>query len=384
MKVYLDHAATTPLHPKVLERMLPFLKEEFGNPSSIHSYGRNAKVAIEETRELIADFINADAGEIYFTSGGTEANNFAVRGIADAEFNESKRNKVISSRMEHSCVKDSLKELNKNGFTIDYLSSQPDGTAAISEINGLTDNQVSLVTLIHTNNETGAVNEISKIHHSINNNNIFIHTDAVQSFGKTRIDVKDLNVHALSASAHKINGPKGIGFSFIKSGTPVTPLIFGGSQERRRRGGTENVAYIAGFAEAVKLAKLGMDENSKKISALKAFMIKGIESIDPEGIIINSTANSSPYILSVTFNGNLYRNDSEAMLIFLDINGVAASNGAACASGTLKPSHVILSMGKNLEDAKGTIRFSFGTGNNMEEISYALEVIKKMSIKFRK
>lgn len=384
MIVYLDHAATAQLHPKVLEKMLPYLKGEFGNASSIHSYGRKARVAVEEARETIASIINADAGEIYFTSGGTEANNFAVRGIAAAEFEETGKNKIITSKQEHSCVKDSIKELSKNGFTIEFISTEPDGTSAISEIDNLTGNNVSLVTLIHTSNETGTINNIPLLAEKIKNKGIHLHTDAVQSFGKMKIDVKELKVSSLCASAHKINGPKGTGFAYIKSGTPVSPLIWGGSQERNRRGGTENVAGIVGLAEAAKIAASEMDDNWNKVDELKRIMIQGISAIDPEGMTINSRENSSPYILSLTFDSRYYNNDAEAMLIFLDINGVAASNGAACTSGTLKPSHVILSMGKSLDDAKGTVRFSFGPQNNIAEISYALEVIKKMSLKFRK
>jgi cysteine desulfurase len=384
MRVYLDHAATTPLHPKVLEKMLPFLKEEFGNPSSIHTYGRNARVAIEEARETIASFINADAGEIYFTSGGTEANNFVVRGIAAAEYEETKRNKIITGKLEHACVKDSIKELSKNGFVIDFLPPQADGTSAISAIDEMLDNNISLVTLIHTNNETGSVNDIALLTQKIKDKDIYLHTDVVQCFGKDKIDVKELNADSLCASAHKINGPKGTGFAYIKSGTPVTPLIRGGSQERNRRGGTENVAGIAGFAEAVRIAKEEMTDNRNKVTGLKNVMLQGITSIDSAGMIINTKPDSSPYILSLTFDSRFYNNDPEAILIFLDINGVAASNGAACSSGTLRPSHVILSMGKSLEDAKGTIRFSFGAQNSIDEINYTLDVLQKMSLKFRK
>jgi cysteine desulfurase len=384
MKAYLDYAATTPLHPKVLEKMLPFLKDEFGNPSSIHSLGRNARVAVEEARETIASFINADAGEIYFTSGGTEANNFAVRGIAAAEYDESHKNKVITSKQEHSCVRDSVKELSKNGFVVDFLPPQADGTSGVSEISKLLDDKVSLVTAIHTNNETGAVNDIPLLAHELKDKQVYLHTDTVQSFGKIKIDVKELGADSLCASAHKINGPKGIGFAYIKSGTPATPLIRGGAQERNRRGGTENVANIVGFAEAVRIAGSEMESSREKVTMLKNAMAHGIKAIDSIGMTINSGLNSSPYILSLTFDSRYYNNDPEAILIFLDINGVAASNGAACSSGALKPSHVILSMGKSLEDAKGTVRFSFSARTATDEINYALDVLQKMSARFRK
>ena len=384
MRVYLDNAATTPIHPKVLEKMLPFLKEDFGNASSIHSFGRKGRVVIEEAREIIAGFLNADSGEIYFTSGGTEANNFTVRGIAKAEFKESGRKRIISSRQEHRCVKDSVKELKFEGYDTDYINTLPDGKTDIINSAPLITNDTSLITIIHTSNETGAVNDIKYIAGLLNNKDIYLHTDAVQSFGKTVIDVKELGISALTGSAHKINGPKGTGFAFIKSGTPVSPLIFGGAQERNRRGGTENVAGIAGLAEAVLLAKTSMNENWERVNALKSAMINGFQSIDKAGIQINSNPDSSPYILSVTFDSRFYKNDAEAMLMYLDINGVAVSNGAACSSGTYKPSHVILSMGKPIEDVNGTIRISFSADNNMDEINFALEVFKKMSLKFRR
>lgn len=384
MKVYFDHAATTPLHPKVLERMLPFLRDEFGNASSIHSKGRSARVVIEEARETVARFINADAGEIYFTSGGTEANNFTVRGIALAEFGVSKRNKIISTKLEHSCVRDSLKELSTHGFLIDFLRPLMEGISSIESIDDILTPQVSFISLIHTNNETGAVNDIRALANKVSGRNIYIHTDAVQAFGKCPLDVKELKVNSLTGSAHKINGPKGTGFAYVKSGTPVSPLIFGGFQERNRRGGTENVAGIVGFAEAVRIASVEMDENRNHIGKLKRSMIKGINSIDSTGIFINSPESSSPYILSITFDSRYYNNDAEAMLIYLDINGIAVSNGAACSSGTLKPSHVILGMGKSNADAAGTIRFSFSALNTTDEINYTLEILNKMSIKYRK
>lgn len=382
MKAYLDHAATTPLHPKVLERMLPFLKEEFGNASSIHSFGKNTRVAIEEARETIASFINADPGEIYFTSGGTEANNFIVRGIARAEFKESGRNKIISTRLEHSSVKDPVKELSFEGYPVEYLTPMPDTTSSPDSIIPLLDEKTSLVSVININNETGAANNLKSINEIIAGKNIFLHTDSVQAFGKFPINVRELGISAMTASAHKIMGPKGIGIAFIASGTPVAPLILGGSQERKRRGGTENPALIAGFAEAVKIACAGMKDNFNYVSSLKREMIKGINSIDNKGIEINSTPGSSPYILSITFKSGFYKNDTEAMLMYLDINGVAASSGAACSSGTLKPSHVIIASGKTEEEAAGTFRFSFGPSNTVDEICFALDVIKKMCGKF--
>ena len=384
MKVYFDYAATTPVHPKVFEKMKPFLMEDFGNPSSIHSFGRTIRVAIEEARETVANFINANPSEIYFTSGGSEANNFAILGIAKSEYLESGRNKIFSSKIEHHSVLDVFHELEKNHFDVQWLPVYSDSQVNLQSSIKNMDNNTSLVSLMHINNETGSVNPISDISIHLKENNIFFHTDAVQSFGKFPIDINIMGVDSLSGSAHKINGPKGTGFAFVKSGTPISPLLFGGSQERNRRGGTENVAGILGFAEAIRIASETMHSNFDHVKKLKMKFIEGLSTIDNKGIIINSINSSSPYILSVTFKSEYYNNDSESMLIYLDINGVAASNGSACSSGTIKTSHVILGMGYKPEDAAGTLRFSFSVKNNENEVDYALEIISKMAINFKK
>ncbi len=383
MRVYFDNAATSPLHPKVFEKMKPFLTNEFGNPSSIHSFGRKVRVAVEEAREVTAHFINSSPSEIYFTSGGTEANNFALLGIAKAELAESKRNEIITSKAEHYSVLDTCKELERNGFNIKWLNVNSSTIVELDLLNDELKNSTSLLTLMHVNNETGSINTIEDISKLAKQRNIFFHTDAVQSFGKFLIDVKKIEVNALSASAHKINGPKGMGFLFVKSGTPIAPILFGGSQERNRRGGTENVAGIVGFAEAIRIANETMSENEIHVKKIKNRFTKGIKEIN-SNLQINESENSSPYILSVTFKSEFYNNDSEAMLMYLDINGVAASNGSACTSGTIKPSHVILASGYSEKDAIGTLRFSFGMQNTFEEVDYALEVLERMAKKFRK
>jgi cysteine desulfurase len=382
-QIYLDHAATTPIHPKVLEKMLPFLKEEFGNPSSIHSYGRIARVAIEEAREIIAEFINADASEIYFVSGGTEANNFPLFGIAKTEFNESGRNEIITSKAEHQCVLETFAELGRQGYTTRIVDVNNNGTIDFNKLKDMLNDNISLVSVIHVNNETGVENNLINITELLQNNDTYFHSDAVQSFGKIPVDVRQLGVDSLSFSSHKINGPKGIGAVYAKSGTPLSPIIFGGSQERNRRGGTENAAAIIGFAEAVLIARSDMGNNFEVVKNLRQYFIKGIQQIDSVGIQINSLENNFPYILSITFNSEFYNNDAEAMLMYLDINGIAASNGAACTSGTLKPSHVILAMGRSKEDVNGTIRFSFGVQNTIEEIEYTIEILSRMTKKFK-
>jgi cysteine desulfurase len=383
MKVYFDNAATTPLHPKVLERMIPFLKEDFGNPSSIHSFGRRARVAIEESREVVANFINASPSEIYFTSGGTEANNFVIRGIANVEFMESKRNHIITSKAEHHCVLDTCTDLSQDQFELSQVNVLPDTSVDEGELTSSITPQTFLVSVIHINNETGAINRLKELSEKVKLNQVYFHSDTVQSFGKIRIDVKDLGLDSICGSAHKINGPKGAGFAYVKSGTPLSPILFGGSQERNRRGGTENVAAIVGLAEAIKILDSTIPEIELHAKNLRAKFINGLKSIS-ENIRINGGVSSSPFILSITFDSRFYNNDAESMLMYLDINGIAASNGAACTSGTLKPSHVILSAGYSKNDANGTIRFSFGGENNSKEVEYTLDVLSKMAEKFKK
>lgn len=383
-KVYFDNAATTKLHPRVFEKMLPYLKEDFGNPSSIHSYGRKVRVAIEESREFIADFINADPAEVYFLSSGTEANNFSLFGIAKTEYYDSEKNSIITTKAEHHCIIDACRELSRLGFDIIITDVQYDTSACVDVIEKSITPNTSLVSVIFINNETGVINEIEKIAETCRKHGVYFHSDAVQCFGKVKIDVKEIGVDSISASAHKINGPKGIGMVYAKSGTPLSPMIFGGSQERSRRAGTENAAGIIGFAEAVKIASENMFENHNITVKIKDRFIAGIKEIDNKFIEFNGGKNTSPYILSLTFNSNHYNNDAESMLMFLDINGIAASNGAACTSGTLKPSHVILSSGKSAADANGSIRFSFSYENTIEEVDYVLEILNKMADKFRK
>ncbi|MCU7499802.1 MAG: cysteine desulfurase [Ignavibacteria bacterium] len=384
-KVYFDNAATTPIDPRVLDRMLPYLSEHFGNPSSIHEEGRKVRVAIEEARETVAGFINAEASEIYFVSGGTEANNFPLFGISKTELGETGKKHIVSTKAEHHCVLESLEELSRQGFDTSLVNVKADSSVITEEVKELlSSDRTSLLSVIHVNNETGTFNDIKALSALAHSSNAYFHSDTVQSFGKVPIDVKALGVDSISFSSHKINGPKGSGAVYVKSGTPLSPLIFGGSQERNRRGGTENPASIIGFAEAVKIASQNMQKNFDHVSLLRSLFTEGVHSIDPEGIEVNGGNNVLPHVLSITFRSEYYNSDAEAMLIYLDINGVAASNGAACTSGTLKPSHVILSMGKKMEDARGTLRFSFGSQNTAEEVEYVLEILSKMALKFRK
>jgi len=383
-RVYLDNAATTKVHPKVLEKMIPFLSDNFGNPSSIHSFGRKARVAIEEAREIIANFINADASEIYFTSGGTEANNFVLNGISKTAFQENGKRKIISNKAEHHAVLDTLEDLQHFGFNVNFLSVNKETKVEKEILSKEIDEDTSLISIMHINDETGTINSIKEFSELVKEKEIYFHTDAVQSFGKIKIDVKELGVHSICGSAHKINGPKGVGFAFVKSGTPISPLLFGGSQERNRRGGTENIAGIIGFAEAVKIKSEIMEESFHHVAKLKERMIAGIKNLDAQNIFVNGGKDSLPYILSITLNSQVYNNDAESIIIYLDINGIAASSGSACTSGTIKASHVMLASGYSQMDAAGTIRFSFGIENTEEDIDYTLDVFSNLLKKFKK
>ncbi len=384
MKVYFDNAATTKLHPKVLEKMLPFYKDNFGNPSSFHSVGKKARVAIEEAREIAADFIGANPGEIYFTSGGTESINFALNGIAKTNLNETGKNHLITTAVEHKAVLEKHHDLQQSGFDVEILPVKSDSSIDKNLIGSKLAEKTSLVSVMFTNNETGTINDIKTISQKLSPEDIYFFTDAVQALGKVKIDVNDLGIHSLSASTHKIHGPKGIGLLYAKSGTPLSPLLFGGSQERNRRAGTENVAGIVGFAEAIKIAGKEMDDNYQKVARIKKMFSENLITQFGNTVEINGGDHTSPYILSITFKSDFFKNDAEGMLMFLDINGIAASQGSACTSGTLKPSHVILGMGKSEEDANGTIRFSFSPHNTIEEVEYTLEVLIKLAKNFRK
>jgi len=381
MQIYLDNAATTKIHPKVIEKMLPYLRDNYGNPSSIHSWGRKSRVAIEESREIIADFINADPSEIYFTSCGTEATNFIINGISLCEKEESGKNLLITSAGDHKATLQSIRNLESKGFNSTILKLNKDFTIETERFGEFADKNTSLLSVVHVNNEIGTINNLSELVGV--SKGYYTHTDAVQSFGKIKIDVNKLGIHSLSASAHKLYGPKGIGIAYVKSETPMHSFILGGGQERNRRAGTENVASIVGFAEAVTVAKENMEENFKRVSELRKYLKNGLDA-SINGLFFNESEINSPYILSVTFDPELYNNDSEAILMYLDINGIAASSGSACASGTLKPSHVILSAGYPEKYANGTLRFSFSSENTFEEMKYAIEIMKRLSQKIRK
>jgi len=373
-KIYLDNAATTKIDDRVLEAMMPYLKDSFGNASSVHSFGRETKVLLEDARETIADFIGAKPAEIYFTSGGTEANNFAIKGIAFD--NLGKRNHIISTPIEHSAVLDSLEYLKTRfGFEISFLPVNKYGEVDLDALRKSITDKTFLVSVMHSNNELGIINDIAAIAEIIKNKHIALHTDSVQSIGKTLFSVNDLYCNTASLSAHKIYGPKGIGALYIRKGTPIDKFMHGGKQERDRRGGTENIPAIAGLKKAVEILNEEMDKDIEHYGKLKKYLIGKLESEPGKTVTLNSLTNEKalPNIVNLSFNGKI---DSDALIIKLDMKGIAVSSGSACTSGSVQPSHVLIAVGYDDEKAKSSLRISFGRENKIEEIDYFVEVLK--------
>jgi cysteine desulfurase len=375
-RVYLDHAATTPIEPDVLKAMMPYFTEIFGNPSSVHQFGREAKVAIEEARERIANFINAKPSEIVFTSGGTEADNFAIFGIAMANLKRGK-NHIITTQVEHHAVLDACMFLQKNGFDVTFLKVGSDGIVDPDDVKQVITPRTCLISVMHVNNEIGTIQPIEAIGQIAKEYGILFHTDAVQSFGKINVDVGKLNVDLLSASAHKIYGPKGIGFLYIRSGVEIEKFHHGGSQEAGRRAGTESVPLIVGFGKAVEICAERMTndfEHAKMLKERMLYKIKDVFSEISDVLLLNGSVDKSiPHILNFSINSSKIEIDAEALIYGLDIKGVAVSNGSACTSGSLKPSHVIMALGRDEKTALSTVRFSFGRANTIDDVDYAVE-----------
>ncbi|MBQ3834653.1 MAG: cysteine desulfurase NifS [Elusimicrobia bacterium] len=375
--VYLDNSATTQVRKEVLEEMLPYFTDVYGNASSVHTYGQKAKAALTKARETFAKLINANSpDEIIFTSCGTESDNIAIVGSLLA--NEG--NHVITSKIEHHAILFTCQNLEKQGYKADYISTDNTGRINIKELkNKITDNTV-IVSIMHANNEIGIIEpieEVSKLLKEINKtrkNKILLHTDAVQTAGKLKLDVQKLGVDLLSVSGHKFYGPKGIGALYIRKGIKIEPLFHGGHHEFGMKPGTENVAEIVGMTKALELANLEMEHESKKIFELRNKLAKGIVEKIPEVIINTDIKNAVPSVLSVSFNYI----EGESLLLMLDMAGIAASAGSACATGSAEPSHVLSAIGASPLAAQGTLRFSLGRNNTEEDIDYVLEVLPKL------
>lgn len=370
-KIYLDNAATTCLNAEVLNTMVPILTDTYGNSASMHSFGRDASSLVDESRDTIAKAINAKSNEIYFTSGGSEANSWALIGLANA--NVGKGNHIITSKIEHESILEACKYLENNGFEVTYLNVDKNGYINFAEFLHAIKPTTILISIMAANNELGTIQNIKAISQTAHEKDIIFHTDAVQLFGHMDIDVEDLGIDVMSMSAHKIYGPKGVGALYVSNKLKIQPIIFGGNQERGKRGGTCNTAGIAGFGKAVEITRRDARTNNYKLRELSAyFQTKMANEI--ENIVFQANVKQKlPHIMAITFIGI----DGESLLTKLDMNGVAVSVGSACTSGSISISHVMASIGLSNEDARSTLRFSLGINNSFEELDEAVMIIKK-------
>ncbi len=368
-RVYMDHAATTYVNKDVLEAMLPFYTELFGNPSSVHQFGREVKKHIDKAREQVAKAIGALPEEIYFTAGGSEADNWAIKGIAYA--NRNKGNHIITTQIEHPGLLESCRFLEKEGFEITYLPVDQFGMISVGDVENAITEKTVLISVMYANNEIGTVQPIQEVAKLAKDKKIVFHTDAVQAVGSIDINVKEQGIDLLSLSAHKFYGPKGVGALYVRKGVKLTNLIHGGHQERSRRAGTENVAGIIGLGKAIELAASRLEENSKRIKGLSDKLITGVMEKVPYTRLNGHPDNRLPGNTSFCFEFI----EGESLLLNLDIKGIAGSSGSACSSGSLDPSHVLLAIGLPHEIAHGSLRLSLGDINTEEDVDYVLEVL---------
>ena len=372
-KIYLDHAATSPVHPIVIEKMVQSMNLIYGNPSSIHSIGRDARKELDHSREILAKSIGAKEQEIILTAGGTEADNLAIFGTAYARKNEG--NHIITSQIEHHAVLHACHKLEKDGFEVTYLPVNEQGIISIDDVKSALRDDTILVTLIFGNNEVGTLQPIKEIGEFLKDHLASFHTDAVQAYGLVPLSVEGLHVDLLSVSSHKINGPKGIGFLFQKKGTKLSPQLFGGQQEKKRRAGTENVPATIAFAEAVKISEQTLVEKVETFNLFKETMVEILENERIQFKLNGHEKYALPHILNISFP----HTDVESLLVNLDMEGLAVSSGSACTAGSIDPSHVLVAMyGEKAEELRNSIRFSFGYGLTMQDIEEAAKKTAKV------
>jgi cysteine desulfurase len=389
-RVYLDHNATTAVEPGVLEAMLPFLSGEFGNAASIHTFGQKARAAVETAREQVAALIGARPQEIVFTSGGTEADNHAIFGIAQslaASADTTRPKHIITSAIEHEAVLNTCQALEKRGVEVTYLPVDRDGLISLSKLRDVIRKETVLVTVMHANNELGTVQPLAEIGRIAADADVYFHTDAVQSVGKVSIDVNAFRLDLLSLSGHKFYAPKGIGALYIRGGTRLQQLLYGGHHQRGYRPGTENVAGIVGLGKAAELAGKALAEDAARVSALRDRLEQGLLSRVPQSHANGAGAPRTPNTTNITFPGI----EGEALVIALDLKGLACSTGAACSSGAVEPSHVLTAIALSPDDARASLRFSLGRHTTGAEIDFALQVVpaaveqlRELSPTFRK
>jgi len=383
MKVYLDNSATTAMAQEVIESMLPYFAEDMGNAQSVHSFGQRAKAGVEKARGQVAALINAGPAEIVFVSGGTEADNFAVRGIAEA--NREHGRHIITTKIEHPAVLATCEALESDGYRVTYLPVSRKGVISTDELREAIADDTILVSIMMANNETGTIQPIEEIAGVIADarsrglEDLYLHTDAVQAAGKHPIDVKRLGVDLLSLSGHKFHGPKGTGALYVRKGVRLTKLLYGGHHERDRRAGTENVPGIVGLGKAAELARTQLDHRMSRMRELRDHLEHSVLS-QFEGVRINGDIDRRvPSVSNLSFAGI----DGESLLIALDLNGIAVSTGSACASGSIEPSHVLRALGLSREEIRGSVRFSFSAFNTRDEVDYALSVLGETIARLR-
>jgi cysteine desulfurase len=368
--IYLDHNATTPVDPRVVDAMLPYFTERFGNASSVHQYGRTAKVALENARDQIAAFINCEPSELFFTSGGTESDNLAIFGSAYTQ--RGKKDHLIVCSTEHHAILEPAEHLHKKeGFRLDLLPVDSQGFAAAETLRTLVHDKTILLSIMHANNETGSIQDLKTLADVAHEKGALVHSDAVQSVGKIKVDVRALGLDMMTLTGHKIYGPKGIGGLFIRQGIKLTPLIYGGSHEKKRRPGTENVAGAVGFAKALEIAGKEMDDDFNRIWKLAEKFIADLMSTIPDVKLNSPTTNRIPQTVNVSFVGLT----GEPIILSLDMEGIAVASGSACTSGATEPSHVLTAMGIPPLVANGAIRFSLGRSTTQAQLDHLLKVL---------
>ncbi len=375
--IYADNAATTALSKPVLEEMMPYLTTEYGNASSLYDLGGRAKMAVERARGQVAAAIGAEQREIYFTGGGSESDNWAIKGTAEAMAKKGKKH-IISTAFEHHAVLHTLERLKKNGFEITLLPVYENGIVRLEDLESAIREDTALVTIMYANNEIGTIQPIAEIGEICKKHGVIFHTDAVQAVGNLKIDVKAENIDLLSMSSHKFHGPKGVGALYIRKGVVIPNLIDGGAQERSRRAGTENTAGIVGMGKALELATANMNERNQKLTQIRDRIMEGALKIE-RSRVNGDRVSRLPGNVSLCFEGI----EGESLLLMLDLKGVAASSGSACTSGSLDPSHVLLSLGLPHEIAHGSLRLSFSDDNTLEDADYILSILPEIIDRLR-
>lgn len=374
--IYVDNAATTKVDSEVLKAMLPYLSEEYGNPSSIYSLGRNTKKVIEEAREKVAKVLNAKTNEIYFTAGGSESDNTALKGVAYA--NRKKGNHIITSKIEHPAILDTCKFLEKEGFDITYIDVDENGIIKLDELEKAITDKTILISVMFANNEIGTIQPIKEIGEIAKKHKVFFHTDAVQAVGNVKIDVQDMNIDLLSMSGHKFHGPKGVGALYVRSNVKFDKILNGGHQEKNKRAGTENISGIVGMGKAIEMAYENIDKHIKEMTELRDYYFDEVSKNIPYIKINGDLKNRLPGNTNISFRFI----EGESLLINLDLKGICASSGSACTSGSLEPSHVLLAIGLSHEIAHGSLRVTFSKYNTKQDVDYVvqnlIEIVQKL------